>query len=47
MGTFDMKQVVFIVDTTSAMAPYWKDLKANYILPIIRNFNETESLAKG
>ena len=47
MGSYGLKQVIFLIDTTASVAPYWADLKKYYIFPIINFFNNSEVPTKG
>ena len=47
MGSYGLKQVIFLIDTTASVAPYWTDLKKYYIFPIINFFNNSEVPTKG
>jgi hypothetical protein len=33
------KQIVFIIDTTASLTPYWEVIKRNYIYPTIVHFS--------
>ena len=34
----ETKQVVFVIDTTAGLAPYWDIIKRNYIYPAVVHF---------
>ena len=37
-----MGQLVLIIDTSSAMVPYWREFSAGYVTPIIKFFSDKE-----
>ena len=41
--TTETKQVVFVVDTTAGLSPYWDVIKRNYIYPAVVHFSGTQN----
>ena len=39
----ETKQVVFVIDTTAGLAPYWDVIKRNYIYPAVVHFSGTQN----
>ena len=37
-----MGQLVLIIDTSSAMVPYWREFSVGYVTPIIKFFSDKE-----